>query len=123
MKLLHVTIRTEQFSEELDFFQKVVGLEVVRDLRHIGEEIVFLSNGAGETDIEIIKTPGAGNAGNDNFSIGFREDDIDARRKQLIDMGMDVTPVISPVPDVQFFFVTDPAGIKIQFLHDGSRID
>ena len=121
MKLLHVTIRTEKFSEELEFLQKIAGLKIVRDLRQIGEEIVFLSNAAGETDIEVINTPGSGNAGNDNLSIGFQEKDIDAKREELVSMGMEVTPVISPVPQVQFFFVKDPAGVKVQFLHDGSK--
>jgi len=121
MKFVHVTIRTEKYTEELGFLQKVAGLRIVRDLRKIGQDIVFLSNAEGETDIEVINTPGSGSAGNKNLSIGFRSDAVEAKRKALIEMGMDVTPLISPVPNVQFFFVTDPAGVQVQFLQDGSK--
>ena len=70
MKLSHVTIRTEKFTEEIEFYQETAGLRIARDLREIGEGIVFLSDCAQDVRIEIINTPGAKDAGNANLSIG-----------------------------------------------------
>ena len=52
----------------------------------------------------------------DGLSIGFQTEDAAAKREELIAMGMDATPMVSPNPQVQFFFVKDPAGVNIQFM-------
>ncbi len=118
MKLSHVTIRTGKFPEEIRFYQETAGLRIVRDLREIGEGIVFLSDEGQDVRIEIIHTPGAEDAGNENLSIGFITEDAAAKREDLIRRGMDASPIVSPVPSVQFFFVKDPAGVRVQFLHE-----
>ena len=77
--------------------------------------MVFLNNGEGETCIEIIEND-AEFAGNENLSVGFLTDDLEKKREELIADGFEPTPVITPAPNVKFFFVTDPAGVKIQFM-------
>ncbi len=120
MKLAHVTIRTEKFMEEIEFYREIAGLGIARDLREIGEDIVFLADRAGDTRIEIINTLGAADAGNANLSLGFSVPDAKAKREALIQRGMEATPIVSPVPQVQFFFVKDPAGVSVQFVSDQS---
>lgn len=34
----------------------------------------------------------------------------------MLETGLDVSPMISPMPQVQFFFVTDHAGVNVQFM-------
>ncbi|MBQ3392775.1 MAG: VOC family protein [Lachnospiraceae bacterium] len=116
MKLLHVTIKTDKFEEELRFYKEVAGLQITRDMRPLGRNMVFLANAEGESEIEIIETPGAENAGNENLSIGFLTMDVTAKREELIAVGMEVTPMIRPNPQVQFFFVKNPAGVNVQFM-------
>ena len=116
MKLCHVTIQTEQFETELNFYLRYAGLNVQRDLRPMGRTMVFLADAAGDTEIEIIEKPNASNAGNANLSIGFIADNADEIRRQLADDGYQPGPFISPDPSVRFFFVTDPAGVTVQFL-------
>ena len=70
MKLNHITIQTEAFEKEIEFYQKYVGLTVSRDLRPLGKNIVFLSNATVDTALEIIEKPGASDSGNENISIG-----------------------------------------------------
>lgn len=115
MKMLHVTIQTKFFQKEMDFFLKHVGLEIQRDMRPFGRNMVFLANGEGETCIEIIENTEE-NAGNENLSVGFLTEDLEKKREELIADGFEPTPMITPAPNVQFFFVTDPAGVKIQFM-------
>ena len=115
MKMLHVTIQTKFFQDEMDFFLKHVGLKIERDMRPFGRNMVFLNNGEGETCIEIIEND-SDFAGNENLSVGFLTEDIEKKREELIADGYEPTPMITPAPNVKFFFVTDPAGVKIQFM-------
>lgn len=115
MKFLHVTVQTVKFEEEIEFYQKEAGLTIQRDMRPV-RDLVFLANAAGETCVEIIRNPEADNSGNRNLSIGFRVDDVEKKREEMIAAGYEATPIISPSPDVKFFFVDDPAGLSVQFI-------
>ena len=116
MKMLHVTIRTNKFDDELKFYQEIVGLSMARDMRDSGRNMVFLANKDGETEIEIIESPDAESAGNEFLSIGFKTDDVVAWHEELLAKGLKASPLISPNPHVQFFFVKDPAGVTVQFM-------
>ena len=63
MKMRHVTVHTENFEKEIEFYEKYAGLEIRRDMRSSGRNMVFLSGGEEDTQIEIIETEGAGNSG------------------------------------------------------------
>ena len=115
MKMLHVTIHTDRFEDELKFYQDIVGLKIVND-RRPARQRVFLANGEGETEIEIIGETEAKDAGNENLAVGFRSEDPEKKREELIALGYDCTPMISPGPGVSFFFIKDPAGVKVQFM-------
>ena len=115
MKMRHVTIHTDRFEEEIKFYEEHVGLHLVGDLRPM-RDLVFLANGEGETCIEIIHTPSAKTAGNEYISVGFQADDVPKKREEMIAAGFDATPLVSPREGIQFFFVQDPAGVRIQFI-------
>ena len=114
-KMLHVTIQTNRFEEEIAFYEKEVGLTLQRDMRP-KKALVFLANAEGDTCVEVLRNPEAEQSGNPNLSIGFQADDVTAKREALIAAGYEVTPMISPMPEVQFFFVKDPAGVNVQFI-------
>ncbi len=116
MKLMHVTIRTDKFEEEVNFYKEVAGLQITRDMRPMGRDIVFLANNEHATEIEIIKDEEAKDAGNDNISIGFKSDDLVRKMEELEEKGIRTSGLIKPSPMVKFFFVTDPAGVKVQFM-------
>ena len=72
MKLNHITIQTEAFEKEIEFYQKYVGLTVSRDLRPLGKNIVFLSGTTDDTALEIIEKPGATYYKNSDWRNPFR---------------------------------------------------
>ena len=115
MKMLHVTIQTKFFEEEIEFYENVVGLTLQRDMRPV-KDLVFLANGEGETCVEVLRNPDAEDTGNPHLSIGFKTDDVEKKREELVAAGYHVTPMISPMPNVKFFFVKDPAGVNVQFM-------
>ena len=102
MKLMHVTIQTDKFEKEIEFYEKFAGLKVMQDMRPMGKNIVFLAEDKADTCIEIIENKDA--------------EDTDAKRNELATAGFEPTPVISPMPGVSFFFVKDPAGVTVQFI-------
>lgn len=116
MKLVHVTIQTASFEDEIRFYQEHAGLKIVSDMRNAGRNMVFLSNEDNETSIEIIENKDAHNSGNTYLSVGFRTENPESKREELIACGYTVTPIIKPVPGVEFFFTEDPAGVKVQFI-------
>lgn len=115
MKFLHVTIQTCRFEEEIEFYEKEAGLVLQRDMRP-KKDLVFLANEAGETCVEVLRNPEAQESGNQNLSIGFQCGDVVKKHEEMEAAGFEVTPMISPMPGVQFFFVKDPAGVNVQFI-------
>ena len=115
MKMLHVTIQTNRFEEEIEFYEKEVGLTLQRDMRP-KKDLVFLANAEGETCVEVLRNPEIEDAGNAGLSIGFKTDDVLAKREAMVAAGYEATPMIRPMPDVEFFFVKDPAGVNVQFI-------
>ena len=114
MKMFHVTIRTKYFEEEIAFYQEVVGLKIVGDMRGVGKDLVFLADNADETKIEIIRMEDADVSGNENLSVGFQAEDAVKLREELQAKGMEVSPILNPLPQIKFFYVNDPAGVKVQ---------
>lgn len=116
MKLELVTIQTKKQKESIDFYKESAGLKIQMDLRGKSpKNIVFMGNAAGEPCIELIDNPEAGYEGT-GLSIGFHTDDVEKAREAVEAKGMNPTPVISPEPDVKFFFVKDPNGLDVQFI-------
>lgn len=116
MKMQHITIHTPKLDESVKFYEEIVGLKVVQELRGKGpHDIVFLANAEGETCVELLEDTEQPYGGS-GLSIGFKADDVEACREALIAQGLQVTPMIQPNPHVQFFFTKDPNGVEIQFI-------
>jgi lactoylglutathione lyase len=122
MKMQHVTIQTRYFDEEIKFYERYAGLKIIGDMRPM-MDLVFLAEEEGDTKVEIIGNHGAERSGNENISIGFATSDASLLAEDFIIAGLVPTDIISPDPGVEFFFVEDPAGVKVQFIeeHHGKR--
>jgi len=116
MKMMHITIQTKNFNEEVKFYQEIIGLTIQNEMNGMGRHIVFLGDNEGGMPIEIIDRPAAENSGNQFLSMGFKTEDVVKMRESLIEKGFEVSEMVSPVPQIQFFFVKDPAGVTIQFM-------
>lgn len=121
MKFCWTTINVKNMEESLSFYQEVAGLALNRRLNPIpGTEIAFLSSGEGETEVELIR-----NAKNNeprfgrDISLGFFVDSLDAKIKELDKRGItEIEGPFSPNPMIRFLFITDPNGVRIQFVEN-----
>ncbi len=119
MKFCHVTLRVQDLDASIRFYTDVVGLPI--DKRYQAgpdTEIVFL--GSGETKVELIcyKNQPAATVGS-GISIGFEVANVPEKFNSL--KGTDtpvVGEIIRPNPHVRFFYVTDPDGLRVQFLEN-----
>ena len=118
MKFAHVSIFSKNMEESLDFYQNIVGLSVIRDMKDNPlHPVVFLANETGDTCVEIIWEAERTYEGG-GISLGFITNDANAKREELIASGYNPTPMISPGPGTQFFFIKDPSGVEIQFVQE-----
>lgn len=117
MKFCWVTITVKDMEESLRFYQETVGLTIDRRFQAgPGVEIAFLRDG--ETKVELIcnkeiKEISIGQ----NISLGFEVDSVDDMMAFVKERGITIhSGPFQPNPNVKFFYVQDPNGLKIQFV-------
>lgn len=118
MKYCWTTIMVKDMEESLKFYQEIVGLKENRRFQTgPGIQIVFL--GEGETEIELMTPaqPRELSYGAD-ISLGFETASVDDLMAELKEKGIPISGPFSPNPHVKFFYVTDPNGVKIQFVEN-----
>ena len=116
MKILHVTIYASDIDASIDFYQKATGLSVVNEKTAGENRVVFMSDGTQEFCLELAKGNAQKHFSGENISVGFGCEDLDYQRNRLASLGIDAGPLISPRPDVRFFFISDPDGLQVQFM-------
>ncbi|MBM7869787.1 lactoylglutathione lyase [Clostridium pascui] len=118
MKFCWSTLMVKNMEESLKFYQEIVGLTVDKRFKAgQGTEIAFL--GDGETKIELIYNEN--NKGIDvgqDISWGFEIESVDKMMEFVNSKGIEYSEPFQPNPHVKFFYVTDPNGLKIQFVEN-----
>ncbi|KUO61432.1 MAG: glyoxalase [Gracilibacter sp. BRH_c7a] len=119
MKFCWSTLWVNDMEESLQFYQEIIGLSLNRRFKtEDNREIAFL--GAGETKVELIQDAANSqvNIGAD-ISLGFEVNSIDEMMAFLLEKGIPIhSGPYQPNPKTKFIFVTDPNGLKIQFVEN-----
>ena len=114
MKFCWSTLLVKDMEESLKFYTEVIRLDIASRFSAMpGVEIAFL--GTGETLIELVCNGEAHNTVvGDAVSWGFDVDSLDDALKMVKEKGIPVHsgPVVHP--NVKYFFILDPNGLKIQ---------
>jgi len=119
MKFCWSTLMVKNMQDSLKFYEEIVGIPLQRRFpAGPGVEIAFL--GDGETKIELIcdekvKDIQVG----EDISWGFEVDSVAEKIRFLEEHGIPVhSGPYAPNPHVEFFYVKDPNGLKIQFVEN-----
>jgi len=109
-------------DRSLAFYQEIIGLKLIQRIKPNEEmEIAFL--GEGETQVELIFNEKSKDIkfGKD-ISLGFIVDSISQITEYLKSKGIKIhSGPFQPNPYIQFIFVQDPDGLKIQFVENISQ--
>lgn len=119
MKFCWSTLNVKDLEESIRFYTDVIGLEVVSKFNiGTGMEIAFL--GKGETKIELIRGGEIRDTvvGND-ISWGFEVESVDKALALVNEKGINVdSGPTQPTPNVRYFFIKDPNGMRIQLVEN-----
>ena len=110
------TIKVKDMEESLDFYTEIVGLDIERRIE-VGpdKEIIFL--GSGETKIELISDNNPVENTCIDISLGFTVDSVKRKMEFLQSRGIeDIEGPFKPNPSIEFFYISDPNGLRIQFV-------
>lgn len=117
MKFCWTTLYVRDMKESLQFYKEIAGLTLVRKTTPSPEmEFAFL--GSGETQVELIRDSNKTDMQySDCISMGFQTDSLDTFTDFLSRKNIPIhSGPFQPNPSVRFLFVTDPNGMKIQFV-------
>ena len=121
MRFCWSTLAVKNMDESIKFYKEIVGLELVKRYQSGKDtEIAFLNDA--ETKIELIcnKDKKEINIGQD-ILWGFYVDSVEKQMALVKEKGVEITSgPFQPNPFTKFFFITDPNGMKIQFVENMS---
>jgi lactoylglutathione lyase len=117
MKFCWSTLQVKDLDESIEFYGGILGLSVERRFKAgPAVEIAFL--GEGETKIELICDPEKEKIEiGPDISWGFVIESADDMMSYLKEKKIDILGgIIQPNPQLRFFYIHDPNGLKIQLV-------
>lgn len=119
MKFCWCTLKVKNMDESLTFYKEIVGLEENQRFNAgPGMEIAFL--GTGDTKVELISNQDQLDTDyGQDISLGFEVNSLEAMMEVLREKGYEIhSGPFQPNPNIRFFYVQDPNGLKVQFVEN-----
>ncbi|MDR2610351.1 MAG: VOC family protein [Clostridiales Family XIII bacterium] len=117
LRFAHNNINVFDLDKSIEFYEKAVGLSVVRriDAEDGSYRIVFMADGESMQQLELTwlrekETPY--NLGDNEIHLAFRADDFDAAHAYHKGLGV----IIYENPDMGIYFIGDPDGYWIEII-------
>lgn len=117
LRFAHNNINVFDLDKSIEFYEKAVGLSVVRriDAEDGSYRIVFMADGESMQQLELTwlrekETPY--NLGDNEIHLAFRADDFDAAHAYHKELGV----IIYENPDMGIYFIGDPDGYWIEII-------
>lgn len=114
MHIKHITLRVKHLEESVAFYETLTELTVARRFKAEPAELVFLTNGEGETEIELIHVPEGQTFEGKGMFICFSTDKLDEMHRLAQGRGYQPSPIQDPGDGTRYFYVYDPDGVSIQ---------
>ena len=114
MHIKHVAIRVKNLKKSIHFYETMTELTVSRRFKSGPGEVAFLTNGEGETEIELIYMPEGQMYEGKGMFICFETDKLEEMHMLALDRGFNPSPIQDPGDNTRYFYVYDPNGVSIQ---------
>lgn len=124
MKFLHVMIRTKDIDKSLDFYTKLLDMNLVRTIKLEDCILYFLSDEDGQTQIELtanFENPENGYQNGSAFGhFAFKVSSMDEFTQKLHKMGYEYMyePFYMEEAGSTIAFIKDPDGNEIEIIQD-----
>ncbi len=116
MKLNYITIMVRDIEKSLDFYEKLVGLKVVNEMKLEAGRIAFLSNGEGETMLELIELSRGEKVETKGMVMSYAAvEGLEVLRARAEELGYSPSEITDVAPKPKYFTVLDPDGIVVEF--------
>lgn len=116
MKLNYITLMVRDIEKSIEFYQKLVGLQVMKQLDLEMGKIRFMANAKGETMIELIEFNKGEKVQTKGLVMSYLSDEnLETIRDLAINLGYTPSEIITQQPKPKYFTVLDPDGIVVEF--------
>lgn len=114
MNIKHVTFRVKNLEKSIEFYEIITELVISRRFQSGQAEIAFMTNGDGETEIELLYIPQGQTFEGKGMFICFETDKLDEMHKLAQDKGFNPSAIQDPGDQTRYFYVYDPDGVSVQ---------
>lgn len=114
MKIKHITLRVKDLDESIKFYETITELSVSRRFKSDSAELAFMTNGEGDTEVELLYIPQGQSFEGKGMFICFETNKLDAMHKIAKDQGFNPSEIQLPGDGTRYFYVYDPNGVSIQ---------
>lgn len=122
MQIHHIAIICSDYEVSKKFYTEVLGLNIIREVYREARQSYKLDLAIGEHYvIELFSFPNPPERPSRPESCGLRHlafsvDNVEEKRNQLIEKGLDCEDIrIDEFTDKKFFFTTDPDNLPLEF--------
>ena len=114
MHIRHITIRVRDLDRSISFYETMTELTVSRRLKAEPAELAFMTNGAGETEIELLHIPQGQTYEGKGMFLCFETDRLEEMHRLAQDQGFRPSPIQDPGDRTRYFYMYDPDGVSVQ---------
>jgi lactoylglutathione lyase len=104
----------EKLEESVEFYETIIEMTISRRIKTETGEVIFLTNGEGETQIELVCMPNIHKLQSKGISLCFETEDLDAKHELVCSRGLNPSEIKTPDAKSRYFWVYDPNGLSIQ---------
>lgn len=116
MKINYITIIVRDIEKSLAFYKELVELKVARHFHPGSFDIAFLENEAGETMVELVQPESGETVSASGIIISFSSKNrLNTVWEKAKAMGYTPTKIFDEGPKPNYFHVTDPDGVTVEF--------
>jgi lactoylglutathione lyase len=114
MHIKHITLRVKDLEKSIRFYKTITELKVMRRFKAEPAELAFLSNGEGETQVELVCIPQGEIFTGKGMFICFETDKLEEKHQLAMDENLNPSPIQDPGDQTSYFYVYDPDGVSVQ---------
>ena len=114
MHIQHVALMVNDLDESIEFYAMMTELTISRRFKAGPGDVAFLSNGNGETEIELICMPDGQKFEGKGMFICFNTNKLDEMHQLAQEKNLKPSPIQNPDINTRYFYVYDPNGVSVQ---------